>query len=122
MRRIRVLLGDLPADIEDRLQTTISLERDIEIVGQATGTFQVLARIGDALADIVLIALPESGMEPGIVSHILGEYPFLGIIAISPQMDRIVLFRCTITRRNVAGAVPETLGSVIREAAAALDV
>jgi hypothetical protein len=121
MRRIRILLADLPPELQDWLRSRINLEPDLELVGHEHGIFRILALIGDTRPDIVVVMLPDTGSEPGSVSHILGEYSSIAVLAISRQMDHMAAFRYTITRNEFVPSRPDLIAPAIREAAAGLD-
>jgi hypothetical protein len=115
------MIGDLPPELLNVLQSKFRLEPDIEVVGHERGIFQILARIADTHADIVMIMLPDSGIEPGSVSHILGEYPAIAVVAVTSAMDRMAVFWNTITRKDFAPLPSGNIGGTIRDTVAALE-
>jgi len=118
MQVIRVLFGDVAEEVSDWVRECVRGVPDIQLVGEARGVFQILLRAGESFADVVVVMLPENGVEPGIVSHLLWEYPLILILAVERSLTRVALFRQAITREYISGAVPEEIWSLIRAAAA----
>jgi len=118
MERMRVLFGDIPENVKKQIQDAICAEGDVQIVGQAEGPFQMLFHAGKSNADVVIVSLPDSGCEPGIVSHILSEYPHVVVLGVSKSLSRMALYRHVVQ----CDEIPQTtsgLCTVLREAVAA---
>src|SRR5579872_1486735 len=98
MRTIRVLVGDVPAEVEAWLDV-VSRERiGIQVVGHAHDTVQVLLKVRETGADVVVAMLKNGGEEPGLVSHLLGEYPSVVVLAMAPELKCASIFRLATTR------------------------
>jgi hypothetical protein len=81
---IRVLLADLPGIYGEVLQTVLSREPDIAVVGQVEGNLDILSASRQN-TDIVLLGVTQAATPPGICSHLLNETPALKILTVSMQ-------------------------------------
>jgi hypothetical protein len=115
MLALRVLIGDVPDDVADWLAWTVSSESGIELIGQMQETFQVLLQVGTMNADVVFVGLPDSGAEPGIVSHLLGEYPHLIVLGVTRKLTDVAVFHLVPTRERVSPEDPGLLWSTVRK-------
>jgi chemotaxis response regulator CheB len=57
----------------------------IEVVGQPSDSLELLFSIERLHPDVVFLWTSDSLREPGIVSHLLQEYPYLKIVVVSPD-------------------------------------
>lgn len=114
MARIRVLLGCARFTKANLWRTLLSQEADIELVAETSDAIATLLEIGNSQADVAVIDLPPSGEDPGLVSHILEEYPRAKVIAVSGDGERAVKYEKGIIRREIPDASPENLGEVFR--------
>jgi DNA-binding transcriptional LysR family regulator len=114
MRTIRVVVGDVPADVEDWL-AAVSRERlGIQVVGRAHDTVQVLLKVRETGADVVVAMLKKGGEEPGLVSHVLGEYPSAVVLAVAPELKGASIFRLATTRADLSGLKAGQVYSALR--------
>ena len=115
MLALKVLIGDVADNVADWLAWTVSFEPGIELIGQTQEAFQVLLQAGTMSADVVFIGLPDSGAEPGIVSHLLGEYPYLIVLGVTRKLTDVAVFRLLPTRERVPPEDPGLLWSTVRK-------
>jgi DNA-binding NarL/FixJ family response regulator len=83
---VKVLLANGPEALPTGLAMLLQQQSDIEVVGTVLDPVNLLVAVGDTQADVVVMALPDSGEMPGICSHLLHEYPQLLILALSPAL------------------------------------
>ena len=89
-------------------------EPDMEIVGEADNTIDILLKVGTTHADVVAIDLPPTGEDPGLCSHLLSEYPQVKIIAISEEGDTAVTYESGVVRKYLPDMSLENLTDLIR--------
>jgi hypothetical protein len=77
---IRILLAQLPRALRDPLERTLSEQPDM-VVTPVENHVEVLLTAGESQADVVVIGM-EDTEPPGVVSHLLAEYPSLMIILV----------------------------------------
>ena len=103
------------------LKTRLTEEPDIEIVGEATDTVDVLLKTGNTHANVVAIDFPRYGKDSGLCSHLLTEYPELKVFALSEEGDRIILYETVMLRRQAFDTSLEKLADLIRWSVSSVD-
>jgi hypothetical protein len=106
MRRIRVLVGDVPAEVKQWIDWVSQVNPAIEIVGHARDTVTLLLTVSQTDAEVVIAALKADGGEPGHVSHLLGEYPYLIVLALGSDLSSAAIFRLALKREDIPTAEP----------------
>jgi len=101
VKSIRLLLANIPGEINRALRDAVLKQDDIEVVGEERDLVQMLVAVAETNADVVVLAAPESGEEPAIVSHLLMEYPFLMVVALDPRRRRGCSYRFRTERTPV---------------------
>lgn len=114
MSRIRVFLGSSSVNKIIFLKTVLMQEPDIEIVGEATDTMDILLEVGNSRAEVVTINVPLSGKDSGLCSHLLAEYPELKVFAVSEEGDRILMYEAAVLRREISNTSMGNLPDLIR--------
>jgi two-component system, NarL family, response regulator LiaR len=90
---VRVLIVDDHPVVRQGLYTFLSLDADIEVVGEAANGEQAVTRAGELRPDLVLMDVLMPGMD-GIsaIRLILKEYPEIHVLVLtSADQDRMVL-------------------------------
>jgi len=85
VKSIRLMLGNTGEELRSSLRAAIRDEPDMELVGEETNPVQMLIRVAECNADVILVAAARSEEEPAIVSHLLMEYPSLIAAALDPS-------------------------------------
>lgn len=111
---IKVLLADNPPGLQDTVRNLIQFQDDMEVVGEVGSPVETLLGVKTINADVVIITLFDPKEEPGIVSHLLAEYPKLLVIAISPTFDIANLYRQSTSKEAVSSVSNEKLLKMIR--------
>ncbi|MEU8234396.1 hypothetical protein AB0C12_32820 [Actinoplanes sp. NPDC048967] len=89
---IRVFLA-VPPPLRVALQEAISAAGDCEAVGTADRPLDTLLATGAAHADVVILGAEGNGEPPGIVSHLLAEYPDVKVLCVAPDRAMFVLLQ-----------------------------
>ncbi len=116
MGTIRVIFGNMPPYLKERLRGLVGAQPDMEMVGEVFDSVELLLAVGQRNADLVILSLAEGGTEPGICSHLLGEYPHLSILALSQHGEVAVLWREEIVTEELPIASDESLLAAIHRA------
>jgi len=114
MSRIRVFLGCSSVYKIMSLKTIFMQEPDIEIVGEAIDTVDILLEVGNSHAEVVAIDVPLSGKDSGLCSHLLAEYPEVKVFAVSEEGDRILMYETAVLRREISNTSLGNLPDLIR--------
>jgi hypothetical protein len=92
-------------------------QRDMEIVGEARGRFDLLLAVRDAHADAVILSAEDSDV-PGLCSHLLGEYPGLTILTLGVKGGHAVVEQLCPSRREIVNPSREKVVTALRDAMA----
>ncbi|HWG57712.1 MAG TPA: hypothetical protein VN661_01550 [Candidatus Acidoferrales bacterium] len=79
---------------------TISGQDGIEIVGQIQDDAEIEGEVERTHPDFLIVALDESDSLPGACQVLLGRYPHMKIIAISPSRDSTMFYWATLNIRS----------------------
>jgi DNA-binding NarL/FixJ family response regulator len=113
MRPVRVLFGALPAALPTSLVAAIRSQQDIEVVGVASGPTSLLLEAEALRADIVLVAAV-GGAPPGIVSHLLDQFPHLRVVAVTSDGRHALVSAMRPHVEHVAVSSPADLVRAMR--------
>ena len=105
----RALLVDDHQIIHDGVRAVINREPDIEVIGEVDDPVAALVEAGNAQATVVIIDLPTNGTDPGLYSHLLGEYPNVKVIAVSKDGSQALTFEKGIIRSKICDTSPQNL-------------
>lgn len=114
MERIKVILSLRPGMLRKVLRKRIGCQPDMEIVGELTDPVAVLIGAAETEADVVILAAPSGEPDPGICSHLLGEYPHLVILALDQERGVTLLYHRVATREIIPDISEEKILSLIR--------
>jgi len=89
---------------------------EFEIVGETNDAMTLLANVREERVDAVVVLTDEPDrQQPGVVSHLLAEYPDLTVLAVLPSGAANIAQRCTLLR-TVTAKAPTALASALRDA------
>lgn len=99
---IRILLANLSDVLANMIVEMVERHPQMRMVGQVEGQFEVLVAV-QAGVDVLVLGASNVKPAPGIVSHLLNEFPFLKIVVLSTNEDRAMgywlgVHRCPIDR------------------------
>ncbi|WP_127554009.1 response regulator transcription factor [Actinoplanes sp. OR16] len=116
MRRIRILLA-VPVELRAEFDRGLAGADDVEVVGAAERSMEILLTTGDLRPDVVVLLMIDDDV-PGVATHLLSEYPDVRILCVSADRQRIAV--CELEPRLVmlagdpggglAGAVRQAMG------------
>ncbi len=86
---IRVLVADVPGLLAHTLADEIEAQPDMVLVGRAEGSLEILLEAAWNV-DVVILGAESAEVAPGLVSHLLGEFPHLKILTLSRSQDLMV--------------------------------
>jgi DNA-binding NarL/FixJ family response regulator len=113
---IKVLLVDSPQKLRDSVRNLIQSQDDLEIVEGILDPVEILLKVKAVNADVVIVTLPDKKEEPGVVSHLLSEYPKLLIIAISRTSDIAYVYRQRTAKEAIFNISSDEILRIIRTA------
>jgi hypothetical protein len=114
MRAARILLGAISGEWRRLFTTIAESDPDLEICGYIEKPVDLLVETGALKPDAVVLSLLENGEEPGIYSHLLLEYPNVGVLMlpIHPGAGRL---QWMVLRKEKLDYISiETLSTAIR--------
>jgi DNA-binding NarL/FixJ family response regulator len=79
---IRVVLAGLPQPLRGELERDLTQNTDLTVTSVGDH-LEVLLTVSEAQADVVILEMPDGDL-PGIVTHLVEEYPRLRILTVSP--------------------------------------
>ncbi len=113
---VRVLLANRPRMLRELLRKLIDRQGDMQVVGEELDPLALLLAVGERHADVVVLSLSESEEDPGLLSHLLSEYPKLVVLALSPVRERACLYWLVVARRTLDSTGDEPLLAALRGA------
>lgn len=84
---MRLILADSNELIRVGLRTIFNSEKNIEIVGEAKESLELLDLLKSFGADVVLIDYTSPGFEIDIVPKVLNQHPEIKFVAITPEQS-----------------------------------
>lgn len=111
---IKVLLVDDPRSRLDSVKNLIQSQEDLEVVRAVLNPVEILLEVTKISADVVIIGLLDIKDEPGIISHLLAEYPNLLIIAVSMTDNLAHIYRQRISKDERFNISDDEILSAVR--------
>ena len=110
---VRVLLANLPGVIGQVLAAQIKEAQDMFVVNQVEGQIEVLiaARKG---VDVVILGVPHLLPPPGLVSHLLNEFPNIKVLVFSVRTSDALGYWLGVRRCRVNEMTPDRVLTSIR--------
>jgi len=99
--------------LRDLLADEIERQEGLEVVGRVLDPVDLLVAVAECEADVVVATWPDSN-TPGIVTHLLIEFPDLCVLGLPRNADHAVAARRTITQTTIERAGLEELLSAVR--------
>lgn len=98
------------------MKALIQQQTDMKVVGEVLDPIELLLKVNETQADIVVLTLPEPGSEPGIITHLFAEFPQVLVLAISSVCEEAFLFQQIISREQLPGKSGEDVLVALRKA------
>lgn len=114
MRRIRVLISDVPQWVYDLLRKEMESHADMEVVGPRVTRDALLRDIAERQPDVVILE-PLGEHDREHCTRLLYHFPRAGAVVISPDQRDAHLFALTLSDRELGNVSPRELVGVIRD-------
>jgi hypothetical protein len=113
MRGARILLGAISGEWKRLFTTIAETDPDLEICGYIEEPVDLLVETGALKPDAVVLSLLQNGEEPGIYSHLLLEYPNVGVLMLPIHPGAGRLQWMVLRTGMLEYTSPETLSAAI---------
>jgi DNA-binding NarL/FixJ family response regulator len=100
MKRIRVLIANQPRLMRELIMTTISDQRDIELVGEVSKSEDLTEAVAQTRPDVLIIAMDEREKYRVQCGFLLGRYPEMKILALAPDQNRAQFYWAIVDIRS----------------------
>jgi DNA-binding NarL/FixJ family response regulator len=91
LERIRILLASVPHDFRDAFKDFVNGRHEFEVLGDLDESLGLLIAVEETQANVVVVG-SQNAEWPGICSHLLGEFPQLKIVVLSPDGGEASLY------------------------------
>jgi hypothetical protein len=88
---VRILLGALPVRLHSALLEYVRSRNEVEVVGVAAQSADLLLAAGALQVDVVVVAQAGAGL-PGIATHLLDQYPSVKVLAVAQDGREALLY------------------------------
>jgi hypothetical protein len=105
---IRILIANLSDPLTDMFVNIVEQSPQMHIVGQVKGQVEVLIAVKVGV-DVVVLGAPKAEPAPGIVSHLLNEFPFMKVVVLSTSEDRAMGYWLGVHHTRIDRSTPNTL-------------
>jgi DNA-binding NarL/FixJ family response regulator len=114
MEKIKILLA-IPSQRIQGLVEAIRAQPDMEIVGEHLESLALLLTAKETQANAVIVALRNS-QEPGLVSHLLAEYPNMTVLGLGSQGNIACIVQMCPSRKEIIDPSEANMLSALRDA------
>ncbi|RIQ15847.1 hypothetical protein [Jiangella rhizosphaerae] len=114
MRRIRIALGEAPAQLHRLVEQSLAGQPDLTLVAVTSGEVGLMLEAGRA--DVVVVAM-RRGEIPAVAERLLDEYPRLGVVCVDVEAGSGAVYRLRPDLEPMAAASPGAIAAAIRSAA-----
>lgn len=114
MEKIKILLA-IPSQRIQGLVEEIRAQPDMEIVGEHLESLALLLAAKETKANVVIVALRNS-QEPGLVSHLLAEYPNVTVLVLVSQGNIAYIVQMCPWRKEIVDPSEANILSALRHA------
>jgi DNA-binding transcriptional LysR family regulator len=111
MRRIRIALGEAPAELHRLVEQGLAGQPDLTLVATTSGEVALMLEAGRA--DVVVVAM-RRGEIPAVAERLLDEYPRLGVVCVDVEVGRGAVYRLRPDLEPMAAASPGAIAAAIR--------
>jgi len=84
---MRIILADSNELIRVGMRAVLHSEKDLEIVGEATNSAELIELMRSFGSDLVLIDYTSYGFEIDVIPKVLSKYPNVRFVAITPEQS-----------------------------------
>ena len=116
VKKIRILLANRPQMMRELVKNMINRQNDMEVVeDEVLDPLGLLMAVEEKKADAVIVAFEDSE-EPGLCSHLLGEYPNLTILGLTSHGKSAFIEQLCPRRREVIDPSEASIVHALRQA------
>jgi hypothetical protein len=117
VNRIRVLLTVEPRLLRDALHTLLAQDARLTVIDGGSRNVEILVGARQHRADVVVATFEATSAVPPLVTHLLGEFPEMLIVAIALREGRVRTYRSPNEVRIVPDCtVPAIIRTILRGA------
>ncbi|MGH2768548.1 MAG: hypothetical protein ACRDIF_06290 [Actinomycetota bacterium] len=113
MRKIRVLLVDIPGILSEIFKEIIALEPDTKVVGELANAAGLRAAVDLTAPNVVILGLSDSAL-PAVCGELLMAYPSLRIMALVAEGRGGFLFELRPRKIYIGEMSSETVLAALR--------
>jgi len=92
VQKIRVVVANRPRLMRELVLATVADQPDIEIVGETQNSSEITELVERVRPDFLIIALDETNTRPDLCGFLLGRYPHMKVLAVSPERNASVFY------------------------------
>jgi hypothetical protein len=111
---VRILLGMMSLEWRRLLAEVVQADSDLRIVGTAESAMDILLLAEDQKVDVVVLTQLPGGVEPGICSHLMLEYPNVAVLLLPSEPSYGVLWRMVLRKESWHEVSREILRSALK--------
>ncbi|MHC4278193.1 MAG: response regulator [Planctomycetota bacterium] len=115
MKKIGIILANRPQLMREVVREIINRQNDMEVVGEAFNSVDIVEAVKETEADAVILALNDPRYV-GLGSYLLMEYPNLTILGLSPQGENVFLEQLSIRRLEIVDPSESKILDAVRRA------
>ena len=105
----------MPRILREIIRQSLSVQPDMQIVGEFTGAVSLLPAVDQSGADFVIVGVDEMNVDD--VRFVLQERPHIKILAVGGDGKSAALYELRPNKVSLGEVSPDSLVRVIREAA-----
>jgi chemotaxis response regulator CheB len=92
VRKLRLVVANRPRLMRELVLETLSNQPDLEVVGETKDELEITELVDRTRPDCVIVAQDEREARPGLWGFLLGRYPQMKVLAITPDSGGSTLF------------------------------
>jgi chemotaxis response regulator CheB len=100
VQKIRVAVANRPRLMRELVLATITEQPDIEVVGETQNSEEITELVERVRPDFLIVALDETNTRPDLCGFLLGRYPQMKVLAVSPERNRSVFYWAFVDIRS----------------------
>jgi DNA-binding NarL/FixJ family response regulator len=100
VKRVRVLVAVGPRLMRELILATIADQPDFEIVGELTDGGGLTEAVEQVRPEVLILALDETANRPSQCGFLLGRYPEMRILVLTPEQNRALFYWAIVDIRT----------------------
>jgi len=110
---IKILVGEIGPEWEGILKGILRPDDELELASKVNNAVDLLVRVNEVRADVVVLRQLPGGREPGICSHLLLEYPNLAVVLLPDAKGLDIILRLVLREERWDTASKESLRAAL---------